>query len=181
MTPTKVRALTAAVELVGTEGLRALTHARVDERAGLPKGSTSNHFRTRDALLGGVVDWMAGRDFADVTPPAEPTTPAELVDLVCGLVTFTADVNRTWTTARMVLFLEASHHPHLQAAVTRGHAPMRAWVVGVLTRMGATDPEAAAEALIYCIEGLTLHRIARDDTRDPRPALELIVRGAFPR
>ena len=42
MTPTKVRVLEAAVELLGTEGLRSLTHARVDERAGLPKGSTSN-------------------------------------------------------------------------------------------------------------------------------------------
>ena len=37
------------------EGVRALSHARVDERAGLPPGSTSNWFRTRRALLGGVV------------------------------------------------------------------------------------------------------------------------------
>ena len=34
MTPTKLRVLEAAVELLGTEGLRALTHARVDEQAG---------------------------------------------------------------------------------------------------------------------------------------------------
>lgn len=40
------------IELLGTQGLRALTHGRVDARAGLPRGSTSNHFRTRQALLG---------------------------------------------------------------------------------------------------------------------------------
>jgi DNA-binding transcriptional regulator YbjK len=38
MTATKVRVLDAAIDLVGTEGLRALTHARVDERAGVPNG-----------------------------------------------------------------------------------------------------------------------------------------------
>jgi DNA-binding transcriptional regulator YbjK len=37
------------LKLLGTEGLRALTHARVDECAGIPKGSTSNYFRTRAA------------------------------------------------------------------------------------------------------------------------------------
>jgi DNA-binding transcriptional regulator YbjK len=45
VTPTKLRVLEAAVVLLGTEGLRALAHARVDEQAGLPKGSTSNYFR----------------------------------------------------------------------------------------------------------------------------------------
>ena len=62
---TRERALDAAVELLGVHGLRALTHARVDERAGLPLGSTSNWFRTRRALLGGVVDWIAERERAD--------------------------------------------------------------------------------------------------------------------
>jgi len=66
MTPTKTRALDAAIDLVGTHGLRALTHARVDERAELPKGSTSNYFRTRAALLSGVVDRIVEREMAEV-------------------------------------------------------------------------------------------------------------------
>ncbi|NUT33804.1 MAG: TetR family transcriptional regulator [Hamadaea sp.] len=178
MTPTRERALAAAVDLVGTQGLRALTHARVDEHAGLPKGSTSNSFRTRAALLSGVVDWMAARDYADVTLP-EPGTPDDLVDMLCGMFAYTADVNRTLTTARLVFFLEAAHNADVRAAIERGHAPMRAWTVGVLTRLGADDPQAAATALISCVEGLTLHRIARGDDRDPRPAIALVVRGAF--
>ena len=47
--------MNAAVELVGGQGIRALTHARVDAQAGLPLGSTSNHFRTRAALVAGLV------------------------------------------------------------------------------------------------------------------------------
>jgi AcrR family transcriptional regulator len=75
MTPTKVRVLEAAVELLGTEGLRSLTHARVDERAGLPKGSTSNYFRTRAQLLIGVSDWIGGRDLASADDIATAPTP----------------------------------------------------------------------------------------------------------
>ena len=48
---TRERALEAAVDVLGTDGVRALSHARVDERAGLPPGSTSNWFPIRRALL----------------------------------------------------------------------------------------------------------------------------------
>ncbi|WP_254717424.1 TetR/AcrR family transcriptional regulator, partial [Streptomyces venezuelae] len=41
----------AALDLLVERGMRGLTHRAVDERAGLPQGSTSNHARTRQALL----------------------------------------------------------------------------------------------------------------------------------
>lgn len=55
------RVLDAAIELVGLSGVRALTHARVDAAAELPKGSTSNYFRTRAALVAGVIEHLAAR------------------------------------------------------------------------------------------------------------------------
>jgi DNA-binding transcriptional regulator YbjK len=78
---TRERGLDAAVELLGAEGVRALTHARVDERAGLPPGSTSNWFRTRRALLGGVVDWIAERERADFAASATRAI-SSIADLV---------------------------------------------------------------------------------------------------
>ena len=75
VTPTKVRVLEAAVELLGTEGLRALTHARVDAQAGLPKGSTSNYFRTRAQLLIGVNDWISSAIWPVPTTSRRPPTP----------------------------------------------------------------------------------------------------------
>ncbi|MFA4841474.1 MAG: TetR family transcriptional regulator, partial [Agrococcus sp.] len=56
MATTRDRIAAAAIELLGTEGLRSLTHRRVDDRAHVPVGSTSNHFRTRAALLEGAID-----------------------------------------------------------------------------------------------------------------------------
>ena len=81
MASTKDRALRAAVEEVGEHGIRALTHARVDARAGLPKGSTSNWFRTRAALLAGVVEHLAQEERA-IAPDREVTTPDDLVELI---------------------------------------------------------------------------------------------------
>ncbi|GAA0211150.1 TetR family transcriptional regulator [Saccharothrix mutabilis subsp. mutabilis] len=182
MTATRTRALDAAVELLGTGGLRALTHARVDEHANLPKGSTSNHFRTRAALLAGVVDWIAAHELRDMGGSAHvPTTPAELVDVICAFLDHLTGPDRTWTAARLVVFLEAGHEPGLRDALSRVRAVMEESVVAVLTELGAPDPLTAAQAIAACCEGVILHRVARNDHTDPRPLLELVVRGAFPR
>jgi DNA-binding transcriptional regulator YbjK len=56
MSALRARVLSAALQLPGTQGLKALTHRRVDEQAQLSPGSTSYYFRTRDALLCGVAE-----------------------------------------------------------------------------------------------------------------------------
>ncbi|NUO60658.1 MAG: TetR family transcriptional regulator [Hamadaea sp.] len=175
MTSTRQRALDAAIELVGTEGLRSLTHAKVDARAGLPKGSTSNYFRTRDALTVGLVEWMAQKELAELTPPFSPRTGDDLVELLAGLLDFTTGPNRTLTAARLALFSEAAHDDQVRAAVSRGHQMMRVWAESVLADLGAPDPVTGASALISMCEGMILHRIARGANDDPRPMLRLVT------
>jgi AcrR family transcriptional regulator len=179
VTPTKERALDAAIELLGTRGLRALTHGRVDERAGIPKGSTSNYFRTRAALLSGVVEHIVRREMSGISPALAPATPEEFVDTVVGLFEHTTVHNRVLTTARLVLFMEAAHDEQLRLAVTRGREVMARGLAPALARLGAHHPEAGAQALMACLEGLILHRVARHDDSDPRPAIELVVRAAI--
>ncbi|MFB6722654.1 TetR/AcrR family transcriptional regulator [Kribbella sp. NPDC056345] len=176
----RTRALQAAVELLGTEGLRSLTHARIDDRAGLPKGSTSNYFRTRAALLTGVSDWLADVDLQAVGPAFRPTTAAEFVDAMCWLFDLVTRVNRVQTTARLVLFLEGSHDAELRKSLSRGRAALEAGATAALAGLGAPDPVVAAQAVAAMSEGLILHRIARHDDVDPRPAYELIARAVIP-
>jgi len=54
-----------AISLLGDRGVRAVTHRAVDAQAGLPVGSTSNHFRTRDALFDGVAERFSARERAN--------------------------------------------------------------------------------------------------------------------
>ena len=179
MTSTKTRALDAAIDLVGREGLRALTHARVDERAGLPKGSTSNHFRTRQALLSGVVNRLVELDTPADGAGFRPASAEEFVEALCRLLDHLTVVNRISTTARLVLFMEGSHNSSLREDLSRGREVLESVVVVALARLGAHDPATAATTVAACFEGLLLHRIARHDETDPRPAFELVVRAAL--
>ena len=174
-----MRVLTAAIDLLATGGLRALTHVRVDERAGLPKGSTSNYFRTRAALLVGVADWILEQELRSVSAAFSPRSPDELIGAMCTLLEVTTTENRDLTTARLVLFMEASHNAILREALSEGRSSLEAAVVSALAEMGARDPHAATEAIAACFEGLLLHRIARHDNSDPRPIFETVVKGAL--
>ncbi|MFH5823622.1 hypothetical protein [Georgenia sp. AZ-5] len=86
--------------------------------------------------------------------------------------------NRTPTTARLILFGEASHDASLRAALTRARTAMDPTVAVALAHLGARDPVTAAQAVIACFEGLLLRRIGRHET-DPRPLFGLVVRGAL--
>lgn len=179
MASTRDRALDAAIELVGTQGLKALTHRRIDQEARLPPGSTSNHFRTRDSLLTGVADAVVARDMAGAGTAFAPASADDFLDALVALVDHVTRDQRTVTTARLVLFMEASHDPVLREALWRGRALIAAALVPVLRGLGARDPDTAAGALMACSEGLILHRIARHDDSDVRPILDLVVRAAL--
>jgi DNA-binding transcriptional regulator YbjK len=180
VTPTKLRVLEAAVGLLGTEGLRALTHARVDAQAGIPSGSTSNYFRTRAQLLIGVNDWIAEHDLAGADDIATaPQTPADLVEGLAAGIEMLTGPDRVVTAARLTLFMEANHNPEIRAAVSHTRTVMERSIVTVMARLGAADPHSTALALMACSEGIILHRIARHDTTDPRPLLRVIVSAAL--
>ena len=176
---TRERALEAAVELLGAEGVRALTHARVDDRAGLPPGSTSNWFRTRRALLGGVVDWMADRERADFDPAAMPAISGvdELIEGLCAMVEMQTGPFAGRTRARYALFLELAGDPELGESLLRQRREFERWTERIVTAVGFADPIPAARALMALGDGLMLHRLTVDPTLEMRPAIERAVRA----
>jgi DNA-binding transcriptional regulator YbjK len=176
---TKERALTAAVELVGDEGMRALTHARVDARAGLPAGSTSNWFRTRRALVEGVVDWIAESERADFDPAALPTITGvnDLIDGICAMADLQTGLFARRTRARYALFLELAADPELGEPLRRQRRAFEQWTEQLVTAAGIADPVPATRVLMALADGLLLHRLTVDPVLDIRPALERAVRA----
>ncbi|WP_327712243.1 TetR family transcriptional regulator [Streptomyces sp. NBC_00464] len=69
----------AALALLAERGMRGLTHRAVDERAGLPQGSTSNYARTRQSLLEATVRRLAERE-ARVLAPGDLPAPGATTD-----------------------------------------------------------------------------------------------------
>ncbi|KAB7745464.1 TetR family transcriptional regulator [Nostocoides sp. F2B08] len=179
MTTQRDRVLDAAIELLGEQGLKALTHRRIDDRAELPPGSTSNYFRTRQALLSGVSDSILEREVAGIEASFAPRSADDLVDAMVTLLDRTTEDQRTLTTARLVLFMEASHDPVLREKLGQGRGVFESGLERLLHDLGAADARASARALMACAEGLILHRVARHDDSDIRPVLDLVVRAAF--
>lgn len=173
------RAIDAAVELLGTQGLKGLSHRRIDQQAHLPPGSTSNYFRTRDALLTGVADAIVEREMAGARAAFNPKSVDEFLDALVALVDHITRDQRSVTTARLILFMEASHDPALREALWRGRAQFATALEPALRGLGARDSRTATDAVMACSEGLILHRIARHDNTDVRPILDLVVRAAL--
>jgi DNA-binding transcriptional regulator YbjK len=178
---TRARILDAAVELLGTQGLKALTHLRVDMVAGVPKGSTSNYFRTRAALLTGVVERLAELDLAElVSPPSPPADVDAFVALLAHAVESATTASRTRTIARYVLFLEGTHNEDVRRPLLAGRTFFRSFVETTTERLGATDPVAAATAITAVGDGMIIHRVTVDPEADVFAPINAVVRAFVP-
>jgi len=169
--------LDAAIEVLGTRGPRALTHRAADEAAGVPSGSASNYFRTREALLVGVAERLEERDRTDWTTLNRLLGPATIEHLVEGLALFILHAtgpDRTRTLARFALFGEAQTMPALHASLQRGHHRLREWAIGMAAQVGI-DP-GDTSILVDYLDGVVVHRLGGAGTEtDPRAALRRLV------
>ena len=181
MTPIRERALDAAVDLIGTRGIRALTHTRVDAHAGLPRGSTSNYFRTRGALLAGVAAWIAEGETRDLAVGLDrpfPTLDA-FIDVYSELVEQLTVRYAVRTRARYALFLEATADPTLLAPLRTQREAIAARARSLLVTLGARHPDRALHAFMAFGDGLVLHRLTVDPEAPIRSSVEVAVRACM--
>ncbi|MFJ2932244.1 TetR/AcrR family transcriptional regulator [Streptomyces sp. NPDC087219] len=168
----------AALDLLVERGMRGLTHRAVDERAGLPQGSTSNHARTRQALLETAVrrqvqlesqvltpDELPGaagpgetegaRDGAPYgAPVGAPIGTDTLVDaLSLALHRYLTD-HRALLVSRYELALEATRRPELRAFFDAAGSVFHGPLVAMTAAAGSSEPERHALSLIAWCEGL---------------------------
>lgn len=179
MTTRREQILDAAIGLLGREGVRGVTHRAVDTTADVPPGTTSNYFRTRDALFDAVVDRFAEREraalseLAAITPPR---TPAELAALLAAFTVSATGPRRELTLARFAILLEAAIHPPRQRKLAETAARIRAWSTEWMRSVGSTDPERDIMFLGNQVDAMTLHQLAYPDPAfNPEPALVALV------
>lgn len=169
----------AAIELLGTGGMRALTHRAVDTRAGLPPGSTSNYFRTSAALLQGVVEHMVAVEIPQVAAGGAPSSPQALADRLVALFDFSTGPNRVMTAARLALFVEAGHDEDVRSMLARGRATFEGLIRAEFAAAGSPDPALATHLLGACFEGLFIQRIGQFGEVDARRIIEAVVRASM--
>lgn len=108
----------AAIEIVAGEGLHGLSHRAVDEHAKVPSGTTSNYFRSRDALVAATIQRIVDLHFAliaDLRAKRQGSVTDVLGDVVDSALT-------TFPERYLALFelaLESRRKPELRSVLDR--------------------------------------------------------------
>lgn len=173
------RVIAAAIELLASGGIRALTHLRVDDRAGLPKGSTSNSFRTREALLLGVTEHMVASERPEIATGFTAAAPDEFAESLTALYHYLVGPSRTITAARLALIVEAGHDEAVRSALAAGRVGIESSILPALVALGAPDPLLGVQLIATCFEGLFLHEIGQHARIDADAIIAATVRTIF--
>lgn len=144
----------AGIEIVAEHGLRGLTHRAVDAAAGVPVGSTSNHFRSRAALVEALAQRIEARE---LTVAASALTPTEdLGEVLARVASFAVDLvvhHQDLVRVRLTLFVAWPER------FVPGHRRFRAAAQQGLEMAGVVDSERAAERVVDHLDGVMLHAV----------------------
>ncbi|MCM3535094.1 transcriptional regulator, TetR family [Cellulosimicrobium aquatile] len=175
----------AGIAVLAREGSRGLTHRAIDDEAGVPTGTTSNYFRSRDALVAGLFERIGERlapTPEDLARRATQTPDRALFadylrDIVRRLST-DADVTR----ALFELRLESGRRGELAAVL--GPWLRAGFEADVAFNRSAGLPGGRREIALfhYAIDGLLLDRLTTpiDPDIPTDDVVDALVAGLLP-
>ncbi|MEU8076532.1 TetR family transcriptional regulator [Catellatospora citrea] len=156
----------AAIELLVESGVHGVTHRAVDRRAGLPAGTASNYFRSREALLVATAQRVIEQHQTDMAQAARSATvpdPAAhagdldgralAIELIAGSLLLAAGPHRNRYLAIYELRLESLRRPALSAAIDELMAAMAAFTGDHHAEVGLAIPPAAIPAMLVMYGG----------------------------
>jgi DNA-binding transcriptional regulator YbjK len=175
--------LDATLRVIGRDGREGVTHRAVAEEAGVPLGSTTYYFDSRDDLLGQALEHVAAQEVDRYGRLGEELRTVksgrQLADrLISELVAAAED--RVAYIAEYELWLEAGRRPDLrEAAQSWCNAEQRA-VAGAMEGLGSSDPRADASLVVAALDGLGERVLAREEdpaaaAKELRPELRRLI------
>jgi AcrR family transcriptional regulator len=173
---TRERILRAAVECLAEEGYQATTTSRIQQRAGVSRGSLLHQFPVRDDLLVAAMGHLAAERMGEIATFGDSTSG----DLDEAIDALWDTYHGPLFTASRELWFGATHNPELAAALApHEHALMKVIREQVLPALfGAARAAHPAFAdltglLISSMRGVALTYTfePRDHRRDPNRAL----------
>jgi AcrR family transcriptional regulator len=160
----------AAIEVLGAEGHRALTNARLQEVSGLSRGLVGYHFGARQGLLEAVIDSIRNDFVADLVTSPEARSMPGLQATVHLAGTYLAELARDPRRNLAILVLTVAsirELPELQPTVGQLNDGLRRGVADLLRRGIAdgsvrpgTDIPAAATAIVAMLRGAAIQWLA---------------------
>lgn len=166
----------AGITVLSREGSRGLTHRAIDAEAGVPVGTTSNYFRSREALIAGLIERIGARlspTDEDLAARASVAPSRDLFadyvrDIVRRLMT-----HRDVTLALFELRLEATRRPELAPVLQNWQRAAFDADVAFNEAAGLPGGRREIALLHYAIEGMVFDRLT--SPIDPGSSTDEIV------
>jgi AcrR family transcriptional regulator len=168
---TRTRLLVAAIELVKSQGIQALTQARVARAAGLRQSHLTYHFPTRSHLLAAVALHSA----AD-TLRCLGETPAEQSPTLDEFRSRMAEHVSTSAMPRLMLalILASEEDPSLKSWMTTFEERARAQLACVFESFGLRAPAIEIALFHAALVGMSTLQIATDSPDSAGAARDLL-------
>jgi DNA-binding transcriptional regulator YbjK len=157
--------LDATLRVVARDGAAGASHRAVAAEAGVPLGSTTYYFESREQMLLAALRHAADTEVARIARRLRALEGGRLdlsgsrravVDWALGEV---SDDRAHLLVARHQLRLEALRSPELRAVYGTWTGASLALVEKFLARAGSRDPGADAAVLVAAIDGVTLNAV----------------------
>ena len=181
----RAQILDAALDILADTGVGGVTHRQVDDRAGLPAGTTSNYFRTRLALLEATAARTVDLHWQHVdalqTVIGQPLTRDGLVALLARMISDPDEQFRRRTLARFELFMEGTRRQELQPFLKNLQAAAMKSASVILEAAGFTpSPERVGE-LSRLLNGLAFSNLTispdAPGAADPHGTIDRLLRA----
>jgi DNA-binding transcriptional regulator YbjK len=180
---TRERILRTTIDLIGREGIGAVTNRRVADAAGVSLGSLTYHFDSQVDLVRESLMLMVGEEVARLEAIAGELRRARPgVDQVAAEVERVAreSLRRVQEVAEIELHLQAARDPELGGASRRCFVAYEGVAEAALEALEVPDAERHARSIVALMYGLALRRLGtgEEDVTGLGEALLTIVRGA---
>jgi len=179
MDPRRQLIADTALAIIGQDGIRALTHHRIDDDAGIARGSTSYYCRRRVDIMRAALLRLYELDETDLRAAAiragHPATPSRVRGAVADLIHawLTGDA-RERSIARIELFMAASHEPELQPLLAEQFAGMRAAAATMASSLNPDESQRFAAAFMLA-DGLMLGVLREGRPAPSRAAIQQLL------
>jgi AcrR family transcriptional regulator len=186
--PERRRALAdAAIGLLASGGIHGLTHRAVERATGLPSGTASNYFPSRDHLLVAAAERIVELHLADMDSIDREATvgesPNPMIDLIEASLTHAVTRARDRYLAIFELQLEACRRPALREALAGLAGVAATFTTTEHAKLGLTVPSETVPTLIAFYGGALLALVTSPQDPDPitiRRFATAIVVSAIP-
>lgn len=169
--------LDAAIDVLAEEGARGLTYRAVDAKAGVPAGTASNYFASRDDLMSEVAIRVTQRlvpsDESIAESLALPRDKALSVKFMHDIIK-RADADKASYLALMELRLEATRRPDLRTALTKTMTGNLEFNIAFNEESELPGDRMTVILLYFAMTGLIYERLTLPDIIEPMDLDELI-------